>query len=133
MNAIGINARNSAFRPSLALTLCLVLALAACTPQPAPNQPFGASVRMAVASQTADPAPADDTPSTGLDGTYAAGMMRAYQKPARFKTSQAPASGTSSSSSSQQGQSSPQTGLLSGQSGTSGQSQLTSQGSSPLK
>lgn len=140
MNASRSTTRISVFRPVPALLS--VLALAACTPQPAPNQPFGSSVRMAVENQKLNPAPADDTPPTGLDGSYASGMVRTYQNPERFKSGKggAGSAGASSSqgSSSQTGPSS-QLGQIgqagqTGGAGTSGTpSQITGQTSSNLK
>lgn len=42
--------------------------------------PFGSSVRMAVASQTANPEAGTDAPVVGLDGRYAASMLKKYQE-----------------------------------------------------
>jgi uncharacterized protein YceK len=41
--------------------------------------PFGSSVRMAVASQTANPEAGSDAPVVGLDGKYAASAAEKYQ------------------------------------------------------
>ncbi|WP_319581739.1 hypothetical protein [uncultured Pseudodesulfovibrio sp.] len=41
--------------------------------------PFGSSVRMAVASQTANPDAGGDAPVVGLDGEYANALMTKYQ------------------------------------------------------
>lgn len=143
MNTSIFDIRNAASRPVPALlsvpVLALSLALAACTPQPAPNQPFGASVRMAVENQKVNPAPADDTPPTGLDGGYASGMMRTYQNPERFKSGKAGTGGAGASSSqgsssqnSQIGQSS-QLGQTGGAGASGPPSQITGQTSSNLK
>ncbi|WP_207264657.1 hypothetical protein [Desulfovibrio sp. Huiquan2017] len=40
---------------------------------------FGSSVRMAVASQTANPEAGGDAPVVGIDGQYAAAMVARYQ------------------------------------------------------
>jgi hypothetical protein len=122
--------------------LIAALALAACTPQPAPNQPFGASVRMAVENQKVNPAPADDTPPTGLDGGYASGLMRTYQNPERFKSGKAGtgSAGASSSQGSSSQNSQPSQLGQTGQTGSSGgagssgpTSVITGQTSSNLK
>ena len=41
--------------------------------------PFGSSVRMAVASQTANPEAGSDAPVVGLDGKYGAAAAAKYQ------------------------------------------------------
>lgn len=41
--------------------------------------PFGSSVRMAVASQTANPEAGSDAPVVGLDGKYGAAAAEKYQ------------------------------------------------------
>lgn len=47
--------------------------------------PFGSSVRMAVASQTANPEAGTDAPVVGLDGKYGAAAAQKYQKGPREK------------------------------------------------
>ena len=47
--------------------------------------PFGSSVRMAVASQTANPEAGTDAPVVGLDGKYGAAMMDKYHEGPRPK------------------------------------------------
>lgn len=41
--------------------------------------PFGSSVRMAVASQTANPDAGTDAPVVGIDGRYAEAVVNRYQ------------------------------------------------------
>lgn len=49
--------------------------------EPSPGAPkFGSSVRMAVASQTANPEAGSDAPVVGLDGKYAAEAVKKYQE-----------------------------------------------------
>lgn len=43
------------------------------------TKPFGSSVRMAVASQTANPEAGSDAPIVGIDGKYAAAAAAKYQ------------------------------------------------------
>jgi len=43
------------------------------------SAPFGSSVRMAIASQTANPEAGSDAPVVGIDGKYAAAAAAKYQ------------------------------------------------------
>ncbi len=115
--------------------LALALLFPACTPQPAPNQPFGSSVRMALDNQKVNPGPVDDTPPSDLDGTYAAGLMRTYQSPDRFKSGTKTGGASSSPAASSGSSSSPSSPTSSGSTGQTSQppSLLQSTGSSPTK
>jgi len=48
--------------------------------------PFGSSVRMAVASQTANPEAGGDAPVVGLDGKYADAVVKKHQEGPREKS-----------------------------------------------